>query len=368
MSAVTTLSRADPTVDPGGQAAITITIRNSGAIVDRFDVDVVGPTAGWARVDPPSLSLFPGVEGSVTITFSPPRASTPRAGLHPFGIRVRPAADPSGSSVEEGRISVTPFTAVAADVVPQTSRGSKVGRHQVVVVNRGNAPSDVTVNAIDPDRRLKLDVQPPRAVVAPDERSEFGVRVEVDDPFPFGAARQRQFQISVEPGRQQPIQLRPALSQLPMLPGWIPPVAAVVAIVAVLGIGAFLAKAGPFAPEATPVPSQVAEVTSAPSLSAPPSVEPPSEEPPARSRASEGPPTPQPTPPPLKPGDFTLTVTGDDVALGGDLSLPARRPTRLAGGPSRNRSSRWSTSSRTRTRGRESRARARPISPTRSRS
>lgn len=321
MSAVTTLSRADPTVDPGGQAAITITIRNTGAIVDRFDVDVVGPTAGWARVDPPSLSLFPGVEGSVTITFSPPRASTPRAGLHPFGIRVRPAADPSGSSVEEGRISVTPFTAVAADVVPQTSRGSKVGRHQVVVANRGNAPSDVTVNAIDPDRRLKLDVQPPRAVVAPDDRAEFGVRVEVDDPFPFGAARQRQFQISVEPGRQQPIQLRPALSQLPMLPGWIPPVAAVVAIVAVLGIGAFLAKAGPFTPEATAVPSQIAEATSAPP-SSPPSVAPPSEEAPSSAAPpSEGPPTPTPTPEPLKPGDFTLAVTGDDVELGGGLSV-----------------------------------------------
>ena len=248
------------------------------------------------RVDPPSLSLFPGVEGSATITFAPPRASTPRAGLHPFGIRVRPAAEPAGSSVEEGKISVTPFTAVAADIVPQTSRGSRVGRHQVVVANRGNAPSDVVVNAIDPDRRLKLDVTPPRAVVAPDDRIEFGVRVQVDDPFPFGAARQRAFQVSVEPGRQEPILLRPTLNQLPMLPGWIPPVAAAVAIVAVLGIGSFFAKAGPFAPEATASPSLEAEASSGPSAapsvvpSQAPSVQ-PSEAPP-----SEGPPTPSPTP------------------------------------------------------------------------
>ena len=47
MSAVTSLSRNDPTVDPGGQAAVTVKIRNAGSIVDRFDVDVVGPTAGW---------------------------------------------------------------------------------------------------------------------------------------------------------------------------------------------------------------------------------------------------------------------------------------------------------------------------------
>ena len=322
MSAVTTLSRTDPTVDPGGQAAITITIRNTGAIVDRFDVDVVGPAAGWVRVDPPSLSLFPGVEGSATITFAPPRASTPRAGLHPFGIRVRPAAEPAGSSVEEGKISVTPFTAVAADVVPQTSRGSRVGRHQVVVANRGNAPSDVVVNAIDPDRRLKLDVQPPRAVVAPDDRIEFGVRVQVDDPFPFGAARQRAFQVSVEPGRQEPILLRPTLNQLPMLPGWIPPVAAAVAIVAVLGIGSFLAKAGPVCAggHAQPEPRGRgfqraiggrlgrAEPGALGSAERGAAIGRRRRRPPRRRR-------------PSSPVTSRLTVTGDDVELGGGLSV-----------------------------------------------
>ncbi len=284
MSAVTSLSRADPTVDPGGQSAITIKIRNAGSIVDRFDVDVVGPTTGWVRVDPPSLSLFPGVEGTVTITFAPPRASTPRAGVYPFGIRVRPAADPAGSTVEEGRISVTPFTTVAADIVPQTSRGSRVGSHQVVVVNRGNAPSDVAVIAEDPDRRLKLAVVPPRAVVAPDARVEFAVRVEVDDPFPFGQDVRRPFQVRVEPGRQQPIALAGTLLQRPMLPGWIPPLAGIVGVVALLSVGAFLAKAGPFAEAPSPTPIAVASASPSAAPTASPTPE-PSEAPSAASEA-----------------------------------------------------------------------------------
>ncbi len=301
MSAVTSLSRNDPTVDPGGQAAVSVKVRNSGSIVDRFDVDVVGPSVGWARVDPPSLSLFPGVEGTVTITWAPPRASSPRAGAYPFGIRVRPAADPSGSTVEEGRISVTPFTNVAADIVPVTSRGSRVGRHQVVVANRGNASSEVAVTAEDPDARLKLEVQPPRAVVAPDAKVGFAIRVEVDDPFPFGPERQRPFQVSVAAGRQAPIALRGSLTQRPGLPGWIPPVAGVVGLVALLSVGAFLAKAGPFAPEATPTPS-IAQVSAPPSgaASLPPS-QPPSapasvaaSAPP--SVAASQPPTPPPSP------------------------------------------------------------------------
>ncbi len=324
MSAVTTLSRVDPTVDPGGEAAVTVKIRNSGSIVDRFDVDVVGPSAGWARVDPPSLSLFPGVEGTVTITFQPPRASTPRAGIYPFGIRVRPAADPAGSSVEEGRIAVTPFTNVAAEVVPQTSRGSRVARHQVVVDNRGNAPSEVVVTAVDPDRRLGLSVDPPRAVVPPEDRVGFRVRVEVDDPFPFGQVRPRPFQVGVEPGRQAPIQLRATMNQRPMLPGWIPPVAGVGALALLLVVGSFLAKAGPFTPNATPAPSAVAEASSAPP-SGPPSAAPSSGSaaaPPSAAPASGGAgASSSPSLAPLQPKDFVLAVTGDDVELGGGLAL-----------------------------------------------
>jgi hypothetical protein len=332
MSAVTSLSRNDPTVDPGGQAAVSVKVRNAGSIVDRFDVDVVGPSTGWARVDPPSLSLFPGVEGTVTITWAPPRASSPRAGVYPFGIRVRPAADPSGSTVEEGKVSVTPFTSVAADIVPVTSRGSRTGRHQVVVANRGNASSEVTVTAEDPDARLKLTVQPPRSVVAPDVKVEFAIRVEVDDPFPFGPERQRPFQVSVTAGRQAPIALRGVLTQRPGLPGWIPPVAGVVGLVALLSVGAFLAKAGPFAPEATPTPS-IAQA----SASAPPSVVAPSQ---AASQAASAeapsqPPTAaaSPTPPP------SPTAPQNEIRFQGfeleDLGLradppPARRQPLIA--------------------------------------
>ena len=301
MSAVTSLSRNDPTVDPGGQAAVTVKVRNAGSIVDRFDVDVVGPSVGWVRVDPPSLSLFPGVEGTVTITWEPPRASNPRAGTYPFGIRVRPAADPAGSTVEEGRISVTPFTNVAADIVPVTSRGSKVGKHQVIVANRGNASSEVAVTAEDPDARLKLAVQPPRAVVAPDAKVGFGIRVEVDDPFPFGPEKQRPFQVSVAAGRQTPIALRGTMTQRPGLPGWIPPVAGIVGLVALLAIGAFVFKAGPFAPEATPSPS-IAQASVPPSGAASlPASQPPSApasvaaSAPASVAASQ-PPTPPPSP------------------------------------------------------------------------
>jgi hypothetical protein len=319
MSAVATLAPTDLTVDPGSQASTTIRVRNSGSIVDRFDIDVVG-VSGWVLVDPPSLSLFPGAEGTATITFAPPRASVPRAGTVTFGVRVRPAADPRGSTVEEGHVTVTPFSAVTADIAPQTSRGSRQGRHEVSVANGGNAPVEVVVAAVDPDRRLILAVDPPRAVVAPEQRAAFGVSVRVDDAFPFGPRRPRPFQVNVAPGRRAPLELRATLSQGPLLPGWIPRVGLIAVAAVAVAAMAFVAGVGPFAPKATPSPSAIAQAS--PTPTAPPS---PSEAAPASPSASASAaaesPTPTPTPKPLKLGDFSLAVTGDDVALGNGLSL-----------------------------------------------
>ncbi len=92
-----------------------------------------------------------------------------------------------------------------------------------MVENQGNAPVEVVVAALDPDRRLTLSVDPQRAVIAPEQGARFGVAVRVDDPFPFGPRRPRPFQVSVAPGRQAPIPLRATLSQGPLLPAWIPP-------------------------------------------------------------------------------------------------------------------------------------------------
>jgi len=73
MGVITSLTTADLTVEAGARAVATIRVRNTGSIVDRFDIDVVGVTASWATVDPASLSLFPGAEGTATITFAPAR-------------------------------------------------------------------------------------------------------------------------------------------------------------------------------------------------------------------------------------------------------------------------------------------------------
>jgi hypothetical protein len=219
------------TVEPGGQAVVLLRLRNTGSIVDRFDVTVVGPTAAWARVDPPSLSLFPGAEGETRVVFAPPRASEPRAGTLPFGLRITPEADPRGGTVEEGRVTVEPFTDVVAQIVPQTSRGSRAGKHEVVVENRGNAPVAVDMLPSDPDRLLSFSIPNAAAApgggarfsVGPAERGYLALVARPVDSFLRGQKQTLPFTVDIKAGAQPPLQLRASLVQGPVLPTWLLP-------------------------------------------------------------------------------------------------------------------------------------------------
>jgi hypothetical protein len=316
VSAIATLSPTALQVEPGREVAAVVKVRNSGPIVDRFDVTIVGPMARFAVAEPAALSLFPGQEGEVRITFRPPRAPQPRAGTSPFGVRVAPAANPGGATVEEGRLTLLPFVEPTAEIVPMTSRGSRGGRHDVYVANKGNAPLVAEIVAADPDRLAAFSVEPSRITVAPGERVGATVRARPSDTFFVGSRRTLPFVVEIRiAGRETPISLRPTLLQGPILPPWLVPLAGllVLALVAVIAIPRLTSPSGPrsvanetSAPTASPSPSPTASPTVDPFASA--SIDP------NASGSSE----PSPTP---APGPFELAIGPDEIALGGALTL-----------------------------------------------
>src|ERR1051326_349505 len=93
MGASATLLDSTVSVDPGRDAAVRVRVLNTGAIVDRFELEVLGDAAAWATVDPPFVSLFPGKDETATIRFRPPRMATVPAGTMPFGVRVTSQED-----------------------------------------------------------------------------------------------------------------------------------------------------------------------------------------------------------------------------------------------------------------------------------
>lgn len=299
MSVLATIEPTNLQVEAGAAAQLVVRVRNRGTIVDQFDITVVGPTASWATVDPPSLRLFPDKEGEARVTFSPPRAPNPAADTYPFGVAVRAASDASASTVEEGRIAVAPFVQLASEIVPQTSRGSRSGTHEVTIQNVGNSVAEVTVKASDPDRLLNFEVLPERAGLRPGGSSTIRARVKPKTTFWLGSPKRVPFAVQVDEPTAGSFQIPATLEQRAIIPGWVKPAGGllIAALAAVLVLPRMLGL-----DNANASPSLVAVASPTPAPTEPPPTIAPTEAPPA----TEG---PSPTPK-LGPPD-TLIAAGD---------------------------------------------------------
>jgi hypothetical protein len=269
MGAVVEIEPRTVAATPGSQATVHVRIRNSGTVVDQVSLEILGDARPWSAVDPPTLSLFPGAEGSATITFSPPRSPKVAAGALPFGLRAESHEDPAGSVVEEGQLDVAPFMDVSAEVVPRSSRGSMGATHDVAVDNRGNVALNATVTALDADRLLSFDVRPPALLAAPGAATFAKVRVKPRKTFWLGAPVTRPFQIQVAAPDGPPVTLDGSLLQGPILPPWTLRALALALILVVAGFVAWQALIRP-AIEST-AREQAEDVLAAVGISPPPS-------------------------------------------------------------------------------------------------
>jgi len=238
MGALVTLSEKTIEVLPGAVATCTVTVKNTGTVVDQFTFDILGDPAAWTAAEPATLSLFPGAEGTTTVFFRPPRAAETPTGELPFGVRARSQEDPAGSAVEEGVLIVGTYQDAFAELVPRTSRGSRGATHELAVDNRGNNRLNASVTAGDQDQLLRFDVEPPGLVVDPGTAGFAKIRVRPRSRFWRGQPKTRAFKVAVQGEGGPPILLDGSLLQEAMLPRWLIPamLAALAALVALIVI------------------------------------------------------------------------------------------------------------------------------------
>ena len=84
----TEISQREWIVDCGQTATATVTIGNGGDLVATFVVQVDGLDPSWVELNPPSVNLFEGEQAQVTISITPPRHSSSRAGTRYLSILV----------------------------------------------------------------------------------------------------------------------------------------------------------------------------------------------------------------------------------------------------------------------------------------
>jgi hypothetical protein len=223
MGSSASLDRPELSVEPGQQVSAQLRVRNSGSVVDQFTFQGLGAGAAWIESEPEVLSLFPGAEGTVTIWFRPPRSPNVAPGATPFGVKVVSSEDPTGSTVEEGVITVGRYADRSVEIYPVTARGRRGARFELAVDNRGNAPIEIEVAGSDPENACRYDFSSPVFVVEPGTAQFTKFTVVPHDRFWKGPPKTHQFQVLVTERVRQAELPAPQLAGPPPPPGAPPP-------------------------------------------------------------------------------------------------------------------------------------------------
>jgi Fibronectin type III domain len=207
MDPVVTVDADSVSVEPGGQASVTVRVRNLSAIVEGFRLDVLGEASGWARVLPEQLEILPQGEGLATVLFQPPSGVTTRAGQVPFGVRATSKVDAAASAVAEGDLQVGNVALSQAKLTPVTSKGRFSARHRVEFSNWGNTPVRLKLEASDPDQALGFLLAPELLDLPLGTTRSAKIKVRARKPFLRGTPQRRQFRVvgrPVGPGMLEP--------------------------------------------------------------------------------------------------------------------------------------------------------------------
>ncbi len=223
-------------VDPGGEVRGQLTVRNTGTVVDQFSLEVLGDAASWTTIEPASLSLFPGTEGSAVFVIRPPRLWSTHPGPMALGLRAGSKEDPDGSAVEEATLEVGPFSETSAETIPRTSHGRFGATHEIAIDNRGNIAVEATSTGSDEDRRLTFQTLPAASTVEPGSVGLARLRVRPTQRCWRGPARTHRFQVAVEPVKGKPIALEGVFLHDPILPSWLVPALAALLALAILAL------------------------------------------------------------------------------------------------------------------------------------
>jgi hypothetical protein len=238
MSLTAALATKDLAVEPGGEASCEVRVKNRGRIVDEFTFEVVGDTAPWATVEPPTVSLMPGTEGTAQLLFRPPRVPTVQPGATPFGVKVSSKEDPDSSQVQEGVVVVGAFADTAMELIPRAARGRWSAKYELALDNRGNGGVNAAITPVDPDDQLRFDLKPPTLVADPGTATFGTVVVRPRKRFFLGPPQTRTFRVVADAKAAAPLTADGTLLQESLVPRWAPRAfaAALAALLALLAL------------------------------------------------------------------------------------------------------------------------------------
>jgi len=217
-------------VVPGQEAVQVLRVENTGMVVDRILVDVLGDAAEWTHIEPAQVNLLPGAVERVEVAFRPPRVASLAPGEVPYALRVMSTEDPEGSRIDEGMIQVGEFGDLGGRLVPRSATGRRSARFRLVVENHGNRPEDIRVETLDPENKLGFKTRPSAFVAKPGTATFVRLKTVPRKTFFRGTNRTLPFEVSAMPERGEAARAEGVMLEKQTLPEWMLPTLGVLAV------------------------------------------------------------------------------------------------------------------------------------------
>jgi hypothetical protein len=199
MRASANLASTSVSVAPGGAVEVPVTVRNAGDTVEGYRIEILGVPGEWVTVEPATLTLYPAGSDTVTVTFQPPRSARVDAGDRTFGVRVVPSEYPDSAVVEEGVLTIEPFSELAAQVQPPSRSGLRGARYRIDTDNLGNVTEQVAFAADEGTDQVTFALPPAPAEVPNGTRAETRLRIRARRLLWWGEPREYPFTVELTP-------------------------------------------------------------------------------------------------------------------------------------------------------------------------
>lgn len=204
-------------VEPGTTVETDVTVRNTGGDADHYDLRLLGEATLWATVDPPTLHLPPGAEGTARLILRPPRQPDLAAGARPFRLVAASRRHPHATAAAEGTVEVVPFHDVETWLRPLVVDGRR-GTFDMGLANGGNVAVTTRVEADDPAGALVLRVSHPVVSVPAGGRGMVTVHARPHRRALWGAPRAHPFRVVARSDDAPPRTMEAELVYQPVIP------------------------------------------------------------------------------------------------------------------------------------------------------
>ncbi|RYG25673.1 hypothetical protein EON82_06230 [bacterium] len=161
-------------VDAGATTPLGLTIVNTGATTDRFEVEVEGIDLEWRFIPVPTFAVEPSATVSEKIFLKPPRVPESVAGSYPFVVRVR-SLETGEAKIVQGLLKLLPFHHLTMEISPKkgvVSPTTKRNDYRLTLVNLGNSEHTLQLSAQDPDDRCAYEFESDQIVLGPGQQRE----------------------------------------------------------------------------------------------------------------------------------------------------------------------------------------------------